>query len=772
MPLENEKDIQGQNAPYPVEDLTLKQMGTIFGDSGTQRYSGYFFDEQNSEWRDESRIDLVDQMRTDGVVDGVLRAINAPILATNWYIECEDEKIVEFLENNLFEGMERSWKDFVRESMLFLPYGHYVFEKIFKIEKGQVMLRDLSPRIPRSIQNWQIDVNGQKQFGIKQWILTDDPSAPKSNAEIPARKLLILTNDKEGDDVTGRSILRAAYKHYYYKNTLYKIQGISAEKNGMGIPTLYLPEGYGTAEKNKTEDMLANIRTNEKGYLIFPWKKEDGEFELVTPSGNPQGDAIDKSVEHHNRQILLSVLAMFLGLGSSEVGSFALSKDQSSFFLKNVEEKIKYLEAQIEKQVLQDLVKFNFGDNAPKVRLRHNPLGDIDFKEMSDVMKSLTDSGLIDKDPKIKQWTRQTFDLPEIDDEDMEILEKEYEEDKEIDRELKKNPPMPMVNPNQLVKPKVDEKKNLKKNEEYIREHKLLTEQSYNPTREFTIYEEKVDFEFLNESFNKIEVQLEKEMIDVTNIEIDKYVESAGKKVEEKNIAGLSTLMFGGLVAYRKAINKSIAQSYEVGKKTATKEMGVKPVATPQEQEALKNFESQEYSETYVQEIQKTGRDIVKNGIIVGATTVAIKSALKKDLKDRASKMIASTSGIVVGQNINRGRSMVFENSINLISKFQRSEVLDGKTCNMCLSLDRRIIGPTDPMRNLDLVHSFCRGVWIPVFKSEEQPKANPIPKSIESQFNKIGGSPRINGFKQIKRPTNTKESKSAQVEIAKRLNK
>jgi len=772
MPLESEKDIQGQNAPYPVQDLTLKQMGTIFGDSGTQRYGGYFFDEQNADWRDESRIDLVDQMRTDGVIDGVLRAINAPILATDWYIECEDEKIVEFLEDNLFEGMERSWKDFVRESLLFLAYGHYAFEKIFKIEKGQVMLRDLSPRIPRSIQDWEIDVSGQKQFGIKQWIRTDDPSVSKTSAEIPARKLLILTNDKEGDDVTGRSILRAAYKHYYYKNTLYKIQGISAEKNGMGIPTLYLPEGFGTAEKSSAENMLANIRTNEKGFLVFPWKKEDGEFELVTPSGNPQGDAIDKSVEHHNRQILLSVLAMFLGLGSSEVGSFALSKDQSSFFLKNVEEKIKYLEEQMEKQVINDLVKFNFGDNAPKVRLRHNPLGDIDYKEMSEVLSSLTNSGLVDKDPKIKQWTRNTFDLPELDDEEMVVLEKEYEEDKEIDRELKKNPPMPMVNPNQPAKPKVDEKKNLKKNEEHIHDHKLLTEKPYKPTREFTIYEEKADFKFLNESFNQIEGQLEREMISTTNDEVDKYVDKAVKSVDKKDIGGLNMLIFGGLLIYKKSINKSIAQSYEVGKKTATKEMGVKPTATPREQEALKNFESQEYAENYVFEMQKTGRDIVKNGIIAGASAVAIKTALKKNLNDKGSKLIANTSGTVVGQNINRGRGLVFESNINLISYFQRSEVIDGKTCNTCLSLDKRIVKPNDPMRNLDLVHSFCRGVWIPVFKSEKQPKANPIPKSVEARFDKVGGKPVINSFKNVKKPTNTKQSQEAKKEIEKRLTK
>jgi hypothetical protein len=63
-----------------------------------------------------------------------------------------------------------------------------------------------------------------------------------------------------------------------------------------------------------------------------------------------------------------------------------------------------------------------------------------------------------------------------------------------------------------------------------------------------------------------------------------------------------------------------------------------------------------------------------------------------------------------------------------------------------------------------------CRGVWVPIFKSEEQPKANPIPKSIIDSFDKIGDKPQINGFKQLKKPINTKQSVDAKAEIAKRL--
>jgi len=456
--------------------LAVNQLKKVFGDSGTERYSGFFLEEFNSEWRDEKRVDNVEQMRrTDSTIKGVLNAIKAPILATEWRVEGGDDKVREFVEKSLF-GMKRTWKEFLREALSYMDFGHYVFELIYDIRDGRISIIDLAPRIPKSIQQWELK---DGRFGVVQYVRTDDRNLPDKNnqLEIPADKLLILTNDKEGDDVTGQSVLRSAYKHFKYKDVLYRIQGIAAERYGVGVPVIYLPENAGEKEKSEAEIMLENLRSNQKAYIVLPWKKEDGALEILTPNGNPQGQAIDAAIEHHDRRMLMAVLANFLGLGADSTGSFALSKDQSSFFLKHVDDKATYLQEQLDKQVVKRLVDLAFGPQEVYPKMAYNPLGDIDFKEMSEVLKSLVDAGLVKIDGKIMKFTRDVFQLPKMTDEEVEEMDLKAMEDEmnSVDQGAEFDlPEEPMDEDEPEEEPGEDEKEenNKSKEEEGAKEEK------------------------------------------------------------------------------------------------------------------------------------------------------------------------------------------------------------------------------------------------------------------------------------------------------------
>lgn len=393
------------------------------GDSGTDRAAGTFFEEYASDWRDEKRIKNVEEMRRgDGAVKGVLRAIKSPLLGTTWSVVTEDdspkgEKIREFVEQNLF-GMRRTWKDFLREATGYLDFGFYCFELIWEKRDGRVWLADLEPRIPSSIFRWKLQ---DGSFGIVQLLTSDEVRSHM--AEVPASKLLILTNDKEGDDVTGQSVLRAAYKHWYIKNNLYKIASIAAERYGVGIPVFKLPASAGDAEKEKAEEMARNMRSNEAAYAIF---FEGWEFDIKTPNGNPQGAAIESQINHHNAQIMLSVLATFLALGSEGGGgSYALSQDQSSFFLNVCRDNAAYFREQVDKQVIKRLVDLNFGPQEKYPVVQHTPLGDIDYQEFSTVLSTLSAANLIDVDPKLKQFIHTVFNLPKISQERLDMMEEQ-----------------------------------------------------------------------------------------------------------------------------------------------------------------------------------------------------------------------------------------------------------------------------------------------------------------------------------------------------------
>lgn len=407
----------------------VDNLKVTLGDSGTKRTGGYFYEEYNSDWTNRKRVDSVEEMRRgDGTCKGTLRALKAPLLATGWTIKTngtkpKDEEIRLMVEKSLF-GMKRTWKEFLREALAFLDFGHYCFELIWEKKGKYIVIKDIAPRIPHSILKWQL-TDGSR--GIVQQITTDE--FPKATVEIPEDKLLILTYDKEGDDVTGQSVLRAGWKHYQIKQMLYKIQGIAAERWGVGIPVVTLGDGASEQEKSEAEEWGGNVRSNQQGFVVLPNK--DYKLEILTPNGNPQTSAIESAIEHHSKQILMSILASFIGLGTDGTGSYALSKDQSSFFLKALEDVACYLKEQITNQVIKRMVDINFGEQEQYPYLEFAPIGDIDYQEFSGALSSLTSAGLVKINSRLIQYVHETFGLPPLTQKDIEMMD-----EKDIEGEL------------------------------------------------------------------------------------------------------------------------------------------------------------------------------------------------------------------------------------------------------------------------------------------------------------------------------------------------
>lgn len=714
-------------------DSTNAALTKVIGDSGTTRYAGYFGEEPNSKWRDQDRVDLVYEMRnTDSAVQAVLKAIKAPIVSASWSVQSYDdsplgEEIRKHVEQNIF-NLKRTFKALLRESLNYQDFGHSVFELIWTIKDGMIWLDDIAPRIQRSILNWQGTVDGKKVRGITQLIRTDEGKG--TQVFIPEEKLFILTNDKEGDDVTGRSVLRSAYIHFRYKNVLYRVSGISADRYGVGIPTVTLPENYSQADKDAAEEGAANIRASEKGYMILP---NGFGFEIKTPNGNPIGSSIDNLIAHHNRMIMLGTLTQFLDLGSDGGGSYALSGDQSSFFLRSCEEVASYWAEELGRQVIKKMVDLNYGPQEWYPYMKATSIGNKDLKQLAEILNILQMSGALDVDAEVKKYVREQFKLPELTDDQIEEEEQKDDADKPVEPE------------------EIDPE------EEAMREKVFLAEKPLRIGRVLSLQEKRVGFKLLNDQFNETETDLEDELSTMTIEELNRYAESVKKKLDAGDIAGIGAASFLIYGRVKKAIEKAIKKSYESGKFGAAKEMKIERPSTPTVDQNIMAMDIEDNARAYSYELEQRSRELIKDAVISGASTAAIVSALKTKVKDDASKMITNISGTIVGQYINRGRNSVFQRNLDKIVGFERSEVLDDVTCDMCLTLDQRVIKADDPMAAMDIVHSNCRGVWVPIFETdEEKPEITGLPKTVVDSFDTVDGRPRVNAFQQLKKPMNS----------------
>ena len=301
------------------------------GATGTTIFSGQLFDEEyNSDLKGAQAIKTYERMRrSDGQVKAALLACKLPLLVARWDVapasaDPTDVMIGKAVKKALFEDMTITWDSFVRQALLMLDFGYSPFEKVWELRDGRYQWKRLAPRLPQSIARWFFTPEGELDY-IEQMTYKNDVY---STIDIPASKLVVFTNEMEGSNYKGVSLLRAAYKHWWYKNVFYAVDGIAAERHGAGLPVFTYPDNATQEQKDAIDAVGQRLHQHERSYVALP---DSIKFTLQGVQG--QLHNILGSIEHHDVMIVRSVLAQFINVGAKEVGSYALSNDQSRFFL-------------------------------------------------------------------------------------------------------------------------------------------------------------------------------------------------------------------------------------------------------------------------------------------------------------------------------------------------------------------------------------------------------------------------------------------------------
>lgn len=395
-------------------DLPVPKRKEI-GDTGGIVLQGYIDSaEYNQELRGIRRIKVYNQMRLgDATVQAALKAVKLPIEQARWRVEPagdrrQDKKIAELVEKELFDMPTRTWQEMLQNILLYLDYGVMPFEVVYEIREEHdygfdypaIGLRKLAPRFPDTIDKWQLPGGGA---GIVQ--ITD-----KGTFEIPMEKLVIFVNQKEGDNWEGVSILRSAYKHWFIKDKLYMIDAMATERQGLGIPYAEAPSGATPQDEDKIEEILKNMRANEKGYIMYPagWK---------VGIQNMEGGGIKnptQMIQHHDRQITKNVLAQFLELGGGgSSGSWALSRDQSELFILSIESVARYVTDVANRYLVRKLVDFNFDDVSEYPELTYDKIGKVDLNAYTTSLQRAMQVGAIVADSSVQRHVRDLFEFPE-----------------------------------------------------------------------------------------------------------------------------------------------------------------------------------------------------------------------------------------------------------------------------------------------------------------------------------------------------------------------
>ncbi|UVF60277.1 portal protein [Gordonia phage Murp] len=361
-------------------------------------------------------------LREDSRVSSLYAAITLPILRAQWRIAPNGarDEVVEFVARNMrlpIDGAEDelnhgrskgrfSWKHHLPQALTALPYGHSVFEQVYREENGKFWLRKLAPRPQRTISNWNVALDGG--------LMSIEQAAPASTAKviygpkplsIPISRLVVYTRDMEPGMWVGNSLLRPSFKHWLIKDELIRYQAMSIKRIGMGVPMGTAAEGASQDDVDTIADMAQNLRggDNAGGGLPFGAK-----MELLAPNGTlPDMGA---AISYHDNMIAIAGLAHFLNL-EGKGGSYALASVQEHTFSQSVQTVGEQTRDTANAHVIEDLVDINFGLDEQAPLLVFDEIGSRQDATAA-ALKMLVEAGLLSPDILVEQKVRQRFGIP------------------------------------------------------------------------------------------------------------------------------------------------------------------------------------------------------------------------------------------------------------------------------------------------------------------------------------------------------------------------
>lgn len=403
--------------PYqPSKNDEVETGGKEYGATGTLWFSGILSGEEyNADLIGENAIRVYDQMRrSDGQIKAILMACKLPLINAKWSVkaaseDAQDVEIAQFVQDNLMGGLDRTWEEVLWHALTMLDFGFAVFENVYDVgDDGKYHLLKMAPRLAKTIYRW-FPGKDDNLNRIQQRVYRTNPDGVSGSYYFPViyrPNLTVLTFQREGNNYTGISVLRAAYKHWYIKDQLYGIDAIANERNGMGVPSAIAPVGATKADRDAAGLALQSLHVHQRGYIQFPagWT-----WELKGVTGSVR-EALP-SINHHDVMISRSILASFLTLDTGQAQSQA--HDLSTFFLMALHAIGKQIAAVIQQDAVRALVDMNWQvERYPTIDISSIDIRNID--EFLRGMASMMSVGGLTANAETENAVRQMLMLPDL----------------------------------------------------------------------------------------------------------------------------------------------------------------------------------------------------------------------------------------------------------------------------------------------------------------------------------------------------------------------
>jgi hypothetical protein len=427
-------------------DLSKQDYLLEAGNSGLKIYGGYVVDEYDPNLRGMRGARTYREMSDSNATVGALMFIIFQALAKlNWHVQPHDQTptsmvAAEFFES-LMDDMDHTWEDFIQEALSMFIYGYSPHEIVLKMRNGRqpdarftskyddgmIGIRKLPVRSQETILRWIMDADNNDILGLVQMPWTGGIRM------IPRSKMLLFRTRSYRNNPEGRSLLRNAYRSYYFLKRIQEIEGIGIERDLAGFPVMAIPAATIAAARLGTDPnavatlgayqaLVRDIKRNAQEGAVIPSDcDEHGNklFELtLLASGGTRQFPTNEVIQRYTQEIATTVLADFLLMGHSTGGAQALGTSKVDVFYAAVEGLIGQMCSTVNREIVPLLGRLNGipEDNWPAFYT--DKPEQIDLGRLGAYINALSASGMVlfpDKD--LESYLRTAAGLPEASEE-------------------------------------------------------------------------------------------------------------------------------------------------------------------------------------------------------------------------------------------------------------------------------------------------------------------------------------------------------------------
>lgn len=395
---------------------------------------GSVHEEFLSTLKGQSGIKIYKEMSSnDPVIGAILYIIRQLVRKVEWRVEPggdseEAKEKAEFLES-CKDDMETPWSDVVSEILSMCIYGWSYHEVIYKKRKGRsknprfksefndsrIGWRKMPIRAQDTLHGWVFDESGNGDvIGMKQL-------APPYYKEkiIPMSKALLFRTESIKNNPEGRSLLRNAYRPWFFKKRIEEIEGIGIERDLAGLPVLKVPNAWdifdtsnpdSVAMKNLAETLVRNIRRDRMEGIVLP---EDWELDLIS-SGGERSFSTNDIINRYNQQIAMTLLSDIIMMGSNQVGSFALADIKKSLLAAAIETILQSIVEVFNRIEIPRLFELNTFSEGELPYFVTDEVETPDIEALSKYITSLSNAGMqLFPDERTENYLRTLASMPE-----------------------------------------------------------------------------------------------------------------------------------------------------------------------------------------------------------------------------------------------------------------------------------------------------------------------------------------------------------------------